>query len=290
MVKIGLKEAYYAKMLTDVKDTSVTYAAPVLLPIVQQVGVNPRVSRAQVPGDDIISEDISECLGADMSVQRKEFLPEEEAVLLGRIVDAYGGVYGGTTDDPPYVAFGYKRTFKNSNVGLYVWILKTKFAPSNSTADTKPVDNITPQYDTLSASSITREADGQWIYSIKSSDPNFGATFFTQATLQKLATAAAVDPVALSSIAPADEDTGVAVGSSIVLTFNNKIAYEAITVIEANGTLIAGTKSWDATGKILTFDPTENLSAATTYIVAVNGVVDIHGQALAASAKNFTTA
>jgi hypothetical protein len=75
-----------------------------------------------------------------------------------------------------------------------------------------------------------------------------------------------------------------------VLTFNNKIASEAITVIEDDGTIVAAAKSWDATGKILTIDPTVNLDAATTYLVAVNGVIDIYGQALAAAAKNFTTA
>ena len=68
-----------------------------------------------------------------------------------------------------------------------MWILKTRFAPSSSTADTKPADSISPQYDSMSASSITREADGAWIYSRKSNDPNFAATFFTKATLEKLA-------------------------------------------------------------------------------------------------------
>lgn len=291
MPKIGLKKAYYS-VIADGSDVegAIIYGVPVALQHVQQVGVNPRVSRVQVPGDDLIIEDMTECLGADLTIQRDEFTPAEEAVLLGRTVNASGGVYGGNFDNPPYAAFGYMRTFKNSNVGLYVWILKAKFAPSNSTADTKPTDNITPQYDSMSAGSITREADGAWIYSIKSSDPNFAATFFTQATLQALRTATAVTPLALSSIVPADDATGIVVSANIVLTFNNQIASEAITLIKADGTLITATKSWDAYGKILTIDPTVNLSALSTYIVAVNGVVDIYGQVLAASAKNFTTA
>lgn len=189
MAKIGLKKAYYAVMTKD-EDGSVTYNVPVALPIVQQAQVNPRVNKVQVPGDDGIAEDITECRGADVTIQREEFTPAEESILLGRPQDSDGGVYGGKFDDPPYVAFGYMRTFKSTNVGLYVWILKTKFAPSNITADTKPVDNITPQYDSMSASSITRIADGAWIYSIKSSDANFASTFFTKATLEKLANVA----------------------------------------------------------------------------------------------------
>lgn len=185
MIKVGLKRLYYAEMTKD-EEGAATYNVPVALPKVQQVGVSPKVNRTQVVADDLIDEDITQCLGADVTVQRKDVTPEEEKLLLGRPSDADGGVYGGTTDNPPYVALGYERTF-NDNSGLYVWLLKTKFAPSNSTADTKPADGVTPQYDTMTASAITRAADGQWIYSRKSSDPNFAATFFSKATLEKLA-------------------------------------------------------------------------------------------------------
>ena len=138
-VKIGLKKAYYAKMTNDVEG-SVTYDVPVPLVLAQQVQVNPRVNRVQVPGDDIIAEDIAQCLGADLIIQRTQFTLDEEAILLGRPKDADGGVYGGTFDNPPYVAFGYMRTF-NDGSALYVWILKTMFTPSSSTADTKQPDN-----------------------------------------------------------------------------------------------------------------------------------------------------
>lgn len=187
-VKIGLEKAYYAILRNDVAG-SVTYDVPVPLEKIQQVQVNPRVNRTQVSADNIIDEDIVQCLGADLTIQRKEFTLEEEAILLGRPKDSDGGVYGGTFDNPPYVAFGYVRTF-NDGTGLYVWILKTRFAPSNSTAETKPVDNVNPQYDSMSASSITRAADGAWIYSRNSNDPNFASTFFSKATLEKLATLA----------------------------------------------------------------------------------------------------
>ena len=63
-------------------------------------------------------------------------------------------------------------------------------------------------------------------------------------------------PVALSSIVPDDGADTVAVDANIVLTFNNKIVSEAITVIKADGTLVSGAKSWDSTRKIMTFTPT----------------------------------
>ena len=96
--------------------------------------------------------------------------------------------------------------------------------------------------------------------------------------------------LALSTIVPDDEDIDVAVGANIVMTFNNKIDKESIIITSEAGGIVAGSKTWDATGKILTFNPTTNLTANTVYIVTLGGVVDIYGQALTATVKNFTTA
>jgi len=97
------------------------------------------------------------------------------------------------------------------------------------------------------------------------------------------------DAIALSTIVPADDANNVAIDANVVLTFNNKILRESIVVTKSDGTIVAGTKSWDSTGKILTFDPTANLSNSSTYIVTIGGVVDIYGKTLAAQVKNFTT-
>lgn len=101
--------------------------------------------------------------------------------------------------------------------------------------------------------------------------------------------AAAPDALALSSIVPDDEADGVALDADIVFTFNNKILREAIVVAEADGTIIPGAKIWDATGKVLTFNPTADYTGSTVYLVTVGGVVDIYGQSLAPVVKNFTT-
>lgn len=102
---------------------------------------------------------------------------------------------------------------------------------------------------------------------------------------------AAAPPAALAlvSIAPDDDDIDVAVGTTIVLTFNNKISTEAISVTSDTGTIVAGTKAWDTAGKVLTFTPSSALENSTVYLVAVAGVVDIYGQSLATAIKNFTT-
>ena len=96
--------------------------------------------------------------------------------------------------------------------------------------------------------------------------------------------------VALSTIVPADDAQNIAINSTIVMTFNNAITYESVVVTSAAGVIVAGSKSWNAARKILTFVPTAPLSAATVYIVAIAGVVDVYNQALAPTVKNFETA
>lgn len=93
--------------------------------------------------------------------------------------------------------------------------------------------------------------------------------------------------LALSSIAPLDNALDQAVGVNIVLTFNNRILREAVVVTKTDGTIVAGAKTWDADGKVLTFNPTNDLTNSATYIVTVGGVVDIYNQALAPEVKNF---
>jgi len=120
----------------------------------------------------------------------------------------------------------------------------------------------------------TAEADARLPF------PDEIATIFTEA---------APSAVALSTIVPADDATGVAIDADIVMTFNNEIARESIVVTSAAGVIVAGAKTWDTAGKVLTFNPTSDLANNTVYIVTVGGVVDIYNQALAATVKNFTT-
>jgi hypothetical protein len=100
---------------------------------------------------------------------------------------------------------------------------------------------------------------------------------------------ASPDAIELSSSDPADEDTDVAIDTTIEMTFNNKIVQEQITVVSSAGAVVAGALTWDSAGKVATFTPDSDLSNNTIYIVTVHGVVDMYGQLLATEAFNFTT-
>ena len=97
------------------------------------------------------------------------------------------------------------------------------------------------------------------------------------------------DPIALSSTSPTDEDSDVAIDSVVVMTFNNVIVSESVSMADAGGDIVAGTKSWDSEHKVLTFTPSVDLTNSEVYIVTVSGVVDAHGQALTAESFNFET-
>lgn len=100
---------------------------------------------------------------------------------------------------------------------------------------------------------------------------------------------AAIEAITLSTIEPEDSDVEIAVDANIMLTFNNKILDETISVLSAEGVVIAASHTFDANGKILTINPNVNLSLNTKYTVVVAGVVDIYGQALVPVTKSFTT-
>ena len=102
--------------------------------------------------------------------------------------------------------------------------------------------------------------------------------------------AAAPTALALSTSVPADAATAVVVTANIVLTFNNKILEDSVVLTSAAGVIVPVTRAWDTTGKILTLDPVASLTAATPYLIAVIGAVDIYNQTLVPTIKKFTTA
>jgi hypothetical protein len=177
----------------------------------------------------------------------------------------------------------------------YYWYLKGTFGGGSEEAKSREADVDAKTYElTFTAITTTHE----WTVNTESNTMKriFGdtanAAFNAEGwfnTVQTPDTVAAPAAIALSSIVPADEASNIAVSSAIVLTFNNPIAGDAVSVISAGGDIVPVTKAYDAAKKILTITPNSNLTTNTTYIVAVAGVIDVYGQALAAVAKNFST-
>ena len=221
---------------------------------------------------------------------------KEDAELRGIYHDeASGRSYSTGDEEPPHVAVGFKIN-KGKSDYVYVWFLKGTLSGGNVVAETKK-DNVTistREYTfngliTDKKWTIDEEPKGLcWVKGDTSTEAFDGSSWFNQ--VQTPDTVSAPSAIALSSIVPADGAENVAVDSIITLTFNNKIAEEAITVLDTStGDIVAVSKSWDTTGKVLAITPSENYGNDTVYAVAVAGVKDIYGQQLSAQGKNFTT-
>lgn len=99
------------------------------------------------------------------------------------------------------------------------------------------------------------------------------------------------------TVVPDDAATGVVVSANVVATFNEAIQSGDVTAknffcFKSDGTLVPGALSIDAANEVVTFNPTSNLSAATSYVfVIAAGIHDTAGNATTdPTIINFTTA
>jgi methionine-rich copper-binding protein CopC len=119
-------------------------------------------------------------------------------------------------------------------------------------------------------------------------------------------TVAADTTAPTTTFSPADSATNVAVSANITITFNEavKLATNG-TILEnsnlasiitlkqtsSSGTDIPFTATINAAKKVITIDPTSNLTANTVYYVAISaGVEDTFGNEISLTSVSFTTA
>ena len=113
----------------------------------------------------------------------------------------------------------------------------------------------------------------------------------------KAAAALDVTPPTVSTVTPTDGAAAVAVSTDIVWTFSEAIQDASVNgssfilMKASDGSQVAGALSIDSTKKIVTMNPTVDLTAATPYIAVASNVKDLAGNVMAAaSITNFTTA
>lgn len=291
-IPIGLDMVYFAIMTNEENET---YGAPKRLPGGIQVTITPTVNSETLYADDIAYDSVSSMGDVEVELNVAEIDTADYAALMGHVLDSAGGIDAKATDIAPYVALGFRRRMANKKF-RYVWLYKGRFMPSEEDAQTK-ADTPAYQTPTISATFIARQADERWKYTATEGDPGvtapFLSTFFNAVYIPGADTAAPT-----VTVVPANNATAVVVSANIVWTFNEAI--QASTVSDANflvqkadgSGVVAGSLTLDSTGKIVTFDPTANLTAATQYMGIVTvGVKDLAGNALAApSITKFTTA
>ena len=220
---------------------------------------------------------------------------EKDASIRGKqYISASGRVAGTANPEPPLCALGLLIN-KGHNDFVYLWFPKGRFSGGNIVATTKTNDVTinTIEYtftalETDKQYSINGENTGITWFKGDTTDNAFSATgWFSE--VQTPDTTSAPSALSLISV-PADNATSVAVDANVVVTFNNKISTCNVVLVKSDFTTIANAQSYDAAGKVLTINPSSNLSSASSYAVVLSNIKDIYGQTLADQVINFTTA
>lgn len=292
---VGVDNLYIA-LVTQDSATGYIAGAPEYLAPAAEIAGEPEISNKTTyydnkPANTYVTEGKTELKITVSNVPAKL-----AAKILGKSYnEATGRVYDSGEANPPDFALGFRYSLGSSDFRYY-WFLKGTFSGGAEEASSKSNDVDVKTY-TLTFTAVPTTK--QWtidavLKSLKrvladTTDDAFDATgWFTQVqTPDTVGTPAAL---ALSSSDPADAETDVAVDSNLTLTYNNAIEDYSITVVDTTTlTAIAVTIQKDATNKIITITPDDDLDASTNYAIVVAKVKDTYGQTLANTVIDFTT-
>lgn len=294
-VLVGLRNLVYAILNDDPSTGSATYQAPVGIPGVISAKINPNSSNDTLFADDGPFETTSTLGKIALDLNVADLTIETQAALLGHTMS--GGILIRRSGDiPPWVAIGFK-SLKSNGKYRYTWLAKGKFGIPEQANDTK-ADAIKFQSPTIIGAFVKRDCDDEWERHIDEDSVNYIASLGANWFNSPYGSAADGVVPTISSVAPANSATAVAVGSSVVWTFSEAMALSTLTTehfslfADVSGTAVAGTLSVNAGRTQVTFTPNAVLTAATAYRAMVTtGVKDLAGNALAAaSITKFTTA
>jgi len=291
---IGVDKVYTFNILEDSEGNYITGTPEYFAPVAEisgeaktDVSITYYDNKA---GASYVSEGATELKMILSNVPAKKMadhLGKDYEVATGRVLDS-------GEPNPPDKGVMFRYNMGKSGYRYYCYLNGTFSGGAEAAASKGDKVDVKTYETTFTAAATTHE----WLVNgvLKSLKRIFGDTadlafdetgWFTQAQVPGVAVAPSA--VALSTSVPIDAATAVSKTAAIVLTFNNKISKEAITLLSSLGDIVAVTKTWDTTGKILTIIPSAPLTGTLKYIIAISGVVDAYGQVLAAAARDFTT-
>lgn len=172
MATIGLRDVYYAKLLTDPVDGTPTYEAPKHIAGAISANVNPNSSSATLFADDGPSDTAATLGEISLELNMKDLDLATQAELLGHTLDN-GVLKKKGADVPPWVAVGF-RTLKSNGSYRYYWLNKGKFATPEEDLQTKG-DSIEFQTPTITGSFVKRDSDDEWQRQADSDDTESAA-------------------------------------------------------------------------------------------------------------------
>jgi phi13 family phage major tail protein len=292
MPVVGIKKTYIAPITKD-DATGLTYGTPVYYEGIKKLGIKPKQNTEKLYAEDQLWDQATAFDSADVEIELSDLTSAQRAGLLGQTTAAEGGVYATKDDEAPFVAVLYKAPIRGGH--RYGVLYKGAFELPEDSMEGQE-GKIKFQTPKIKATFQPTKYNGFWEYHVDTTDPNCPAniddTWFTAVVIPGADT---TPPTVTTS--PLDAATDIAVTANMVWTFNEAIDTSTVTAANfflmkaSDGSLVAGALTIDGTSKIVTLDPTSNLSAATAYIaVCTTNVTDVAGNHLAAtSITNFQT-
>jgi len=295
--QIGLDQFYYAEVLTDTVD-GCTYDTPVAITGIITASVKANGSIETQYADDGPAANAASVGKQEIDLEFTNLAPAVRAALLGHTVTS-GVIEEKASDTPKTVAIGF-RSMKSNGAYRYVWYAKGQFAVPDDSYKTKEA-KINFGTTKMTFSGLRRDYDSK--YKIWADDDDDAVAAGTITAWFDAVPITITSPDALTlATSPTDGASGVAINVSPTFTYNNAIPEAFATgdyaddyfylIDPSDGSKIAAALTINATCKIVTLNPDEDLTNDTEYILVASGLVtDIYGQKLAAGTRiaNFST-
>lgn len=289
----GIEKTYVAVMSPEDTASAIHYGTPKYYENIQEFDIKPKQNTEKQYAENRMIDQETELDSYDVDLTLAALTSAQKAELLGQTIADEGGVYATQEDVAPYVAILYRATIKGGK--RYGILYKGKFGmpdTSYKSKEGKP-QFISPKcaatFQPLNYEVTTPDGQKKHLteWHVDTTDPNCPAdiddTWFTTA-MHFPGTDVTAPTV---TVVPADEATGVTATANAVWTFSKAI--DPLTVTKNNfmvltgGSAVAGALSLDVTGKTVTFDPTENLTAGEHIAVCTANVKSAAGVPLASS-------
>jgi len=165
----GLDMLHYA-IITEENSTTTTYGTIKPFGPAMALNLQPTINRGNLRADDKILFSNSTKGPISVSVNAAYLEKSVEADILGKTVDANGGITDTASDNAPYIAIGGRA--KSARGGYeYFWVYRVKLAPAE---ENKQTEQDTPSYQTpnLTGEGLPRINDGFEKYKLWDQDPD----------------------------------------------------------------------------------------------------------------------
>jgi phi13 family phage major tail protein len=288
-VSFGIKNVHYAPLTVDSNGT-ITYDAPIALPGATEISLDAKGDMTEFYADDMLYYSASNNQGYDGKLTLAN-IPESFAIeILGEEKDADDAVI---TERATSIGKYFALLFEfagDKKATKHVMYYCSASRPSISSS-TKS-DKNDPNTSELDFTASARPGDYKVKTKTTTTTPSNIYSNWYNSVYDKATTPLAV------TVSPVDGATGVLVSTNVVWTFDKAIndsdvnADNFFVMDSTTGTEVAGVLTLDNTKKIVTFNPTADLSSTKGYIATVTkGVKATDGSTLVnKNIVNFITA